>query len=98
MILHCCHIAKHFRDSGAIIIRSPDNDMFVLLTNYSQNIDIPLLMDTGVGDKRHLINLTSAVQGVGPKLCNALLSFHAFTGCNTISSFVLKCKVELCVF
>lgn len=50
-------------------------------------------MDTGVGDKRRLINVTSAVQGTGPELCNAVLSFHAFTGCDTTSSFMRKGKV-----
>ena len=93
MILHCFHIASHCCGSGAIIIRSPDTDVFVLLMKYSQNIDIPLLMDTGVGDKRCLITVASAVQGIGPELCNAVLSFHAFTGCDTTSSFVHKDKV-----
>lgn len=93
MILHCFHIARHLYSSGAIIIRSPDTDVFVLLMKYSQNIDIPLFMDTGYGDKRRLISVKAAVQATGSELCNALLSFHAFTGCDTTSSFMRKGKV-----
>ena len=49
-------------------------------------------MDTGVKDKRRLIDITSAVQSIGNELCNTLLSFHAFTGCDTVSTFVRKGK------
>lgn len=93
IILHCCHIATHCTDSSAIIVRSPDTDVFLLLMKFSQNIRIPLIMDTGVADKRRLIDIRSAVQSIGNDLCNALLSLHAFTGCDTISSFVRKGKV-----
>jgi len=83
----------HCTDSSAIIVRSPDTDVFLLLMKYSQNIRIPLIMDTGVADKGRLIDIKSAIQGIGNDFSNALLSLHAFTGCDSISSFVRKGKV-----
>ncbi|KAJ8039087.1 hypothetical protein HOLleu_16699 [Holothuria leucospilota] len=95
IILHCCHIATQCAPS-AIMVRLPDTDVFLL--KFSQNISIPLIMDTGVADKRRLIDITSAVNGIDNDMCNAFLSLHAFSGCDTVSSFMRKgIKLDLYV-
>ena len=93
MILHCLHISKNCSASDTIIIRSPDTDVFILLMKYAEDIKKVLVMDTGVGDKRRLINVSSAAKAIGPELSNALPSLHAYTGCDSTSSFVRKGKV-----
>lgn len=67
--------------------------MFILLLKYAVNINTPLFMDTGFGNKRRLIDISSAADSIGTDMCNALPSFHAFTGCDTISAFVRKGKL-----
>eukprot|EP00919_Chromeraceae_sp_WS-2016_P042231 GHVR01100473.1.p1 GENE.GHVR01100473.1~~GHVR01100473.1.p1 ORF type:complete len:342 (+),score=36.08 GHVR01100473.1:35-1060(+) len=93
IILHCLHIATHCPYSSAIVVRSPDTDVFMLLLKFSQKIRLPLIMDTGVSDKRRLINITSVSTSISNDLCTAMVSFHAFTGCDTVSVFIRKGKL-----
>ena len=74
-------------------MRSPDTDVFMLLIKYAPKISLQLFMDTGVGNQRRIISITSVIEAHGSDLCNALLSLHAFTGCDTVSAFVRKGKV-----
>jgi len=50
------------------------------------------LFDTGVGNKRRMINVLDVRQG--KDFSKALLSLHAFTGCDTTSTFVRQSKVK----
>ena len=48
IILHCSHVARKFPTTFVIAVRSPDTDVLVLLSKYSQNIDHIILFDTGM--------------------------------------------------
>ena len=49
-------------------------------------------METGSGLNRKVFSLTSTAQSLGSAMCNALPGFHAFTGCDTTSSFARRGK------
>jgi hypothetical protein len=92
MILHCIHAANMDKDK-VILVRSPDTDVFLLLLKFAQNLDNLVLFDTGVGNKRRLIDVKAVVEKHGADLCCILFSFHSFTGCDTTSAFVRRGKL-----
>ena len=85
MILHCLHIA--------IVVRSPDTDVLVLLLKFSQVIDRTILFDTRMGNNRRLLNVNDIVSAKGSDICDVLPALHSFTGCDTTSAFVRRGKV-----
>ena len=51
------------------------------------SLKISILFDTGTGNKKRLINISEMARSLTPMFCTALLSLHAFTGCDTTSAF-----------
>ena len=93
MILHCLHVASHSSSESTIVIRSPDTDVFLLLLKFAQDIQQRVLFDTGVGNKRRMIDVHRVIAEAGKDICSALPALHAFSGCDTTSSFVRKGKL-----
>ena len=92
LVLHCLHQAASCPAAKAIIVRSSDTDVFLLLLYHSFTILKTVYLDTGVGNHRRIINITDlALKQTQPK-CNALLGIYAFSGCDSTSSFVRKGK------
>ena len=50
-------------------------------------IKCEIYFDTGSGNKRRLLNVSRMAINYGEQHCAALLGLHAFTGCDTTSSF-----------
>jgi hypothetical protein len=92
IILHCLYAAQSMKPSDTIIVRSPDTDVFVLLLAYSFDIKCKVLLDTGSGNNRRLINTTDIAFTLSEEVVQALPAFHAFTGCDCTSAFVRKGK------
>ena len=95
LILHL----KYINDkSGAVraIVRSTDTDVFLLLLHFCPQFDhlTGLKFDTGVGDRRRWIDISLLHQSMNEDLISSLLGFHAFTGCDSTSSFVRKGKLK----
>jgi hypothetical protein len=80
--------------SNTIVVRSSDTDVFILLLRFCSSITNTVLFDTGVGNKRRLLNITDLASTLGVDLCQALVGFHAFTGCDTTSAFLRKGKAK----
>ena len=94
LILHENH-AAHTDEYDHIIILSPDTDVAILAISHAHIIDqTKLLFSTGVGNKRRILEITTLANSLGEKLGNALTGFHAFTGCDSISSFAGKEKLS----
>ena len=68
--------------------------MFILLLHFAQVCEQKVLFDTGVGNKRRLIDIKAVIGDVGKDLCSALPGLHAFSGCDTTSAFVRKGKLQ----
>ncbi len=80
---------------GVVRIRSPDSDVFFLLLHYACSWqDITVLFDTGVGNKKRLLDVTGMAKSFTPTYCSALLGLHAFTGCDTTSAFKGRAKLR----
>ena len=69
-------------------VKSPDSDIFFILLHYADFFkNITILFDTGTGNKKRLINISEMARSLTPMFSTALLSLHAFTGCDTTSAF-----------
>ena len=95
IILHCMYISK-IEDScpEKIIVRSPDTDVFLLLLAFDSQIKPTVIFDTGMGDKRRLLNISKLNNMLPNPLCQSLLGFHSLTGCDTTSCFAGKGKIR----
>ena len=74
-------------DRAVVIVQSPDSDVFILLLYYSHKFTLRILMDTGLGDNRRLINITELSHDLGTNFCKALLGLYVFTGEDTNAAF-----------
>jgi hypothetical protein len=93
VILYC----KYGEDMGYkyVRVRSPDSDIFFILLHYAKSLlKTTLLLETGKGNKKRLLNLTDIAQQYSSQQCSALLGLHAFTGCDSCSAFKGVGKVK----
>lgn len=86
------HVKDAAQQNEAVIIRSPDTDVFLLLLAFANSFSAPVYMDTGSGDHRRILDITQIRRDVGDNISKALLGLHAFTGCDTTSAFMRKGK------
>ena len=80
--------------SSAILVRSPDSDIFLILLYYAAEVNATIIFDTGHGNQRRLFDLSALSMAYGQEYCKALLSLHAFNHCDTMSAFVHIGKVK----
>lgn len=88
IFLHAKHAADH--GEGTIIIRSPDSDVTILACHFQDQIPARLLVHKKSKTRTIFLDIPAIVQKAGVELCDALPGLHAFTGCDTTSSFVGK--------
>lgn len=93
IILHCMHAVQNATPE-ALVVRSPDTDVFLLLLAFAVKISSPLFFDTGTGNNRRLLDITDLSNKLPEDMCSALLGFHSFTGCDTTSCFAGKGKIR----
>ena len=85
VVLYCIYAAEQGYQYARV--RSPDSDIFWILLYHARKIDITILFDTGHGNKKRLINITNLSKHYTEQMCEAMLALHAFTGCDSVSSF-----------
>ena len=93
--------AKHAAESGerVVIIKSPDTDVFILACHLQNQIPAKLLFMKKARTRTIFLDIPNVVDRAGPELCHALPGLHAFTGCDSTSSFNGKGKppsLKLC--
>ena len=89
-----CHIS-HMVENGLlnIKVRSVDTDVIIiLLIAYMKqfiliNDDVKIWCDFGTGNNRKTVNIHLLYEALGEEICLALPFFHAFTGCDSTTSF-----------
>ncbi|GFO47800.1 hypothetical protein PoB_007430500, partial [Plakobranchus ocellatus] len=98
IVLHIDFLLQSNSNSN-IVVRSTDTDVFILLLYFyckkfkSSNLEI-ILFDTGVGDKRKLVNIGKVASSYPADLILALPGFYAFTGCDSTGAFVRQGKLK----
>ncbi|PIK43779.1 hypothetical protein BSL78_19343 [Apostichopus japonicus] len=91
LLLHAAHAAQTV---PVVVIRSPDTDVAVLAVTFKKQISADVYFDTGVKNRRRLVNINQLSDQLGEKKSSALLGLHAFTGCDAVSAFTGKGKVK----
>ena len=101
MVLHAQHASQQYE---RIVISSPDTDVFVICLSFNPIINADLYFLTGVKNSRRLIDISAVVGSIdtnlnickSPKetLLKALIGFHSFTGCDTVSAFAGRGKLK----
>jgi hypothetical protein len=92
LILHSVLASQNLLENSRIVIRSLDTDVFLLLICHSHRIKRPTYFETGTGNNRRILFIHQIANALGPSVAESLAAFHAFTGCDTTSSFVRKGK------
>ena len=101
MMLHTQHASQHFQK---IFISSPDTDVFVICLSFQLVINANLYFLRGVRNSRRIIVIGTVAENTdqnlnlceSPKesLLSALVGFHSFTGCDTVSAFAVRGKIK----
>jgi hypothetical protein len=78
----------------AVIISSPDTDVFILCLHFQKYIKASLFQKCGNKNRTKLLDIKKIVSHVGEEVCETLIGLHAFTGCDSVSAFAGKGKVS----
>ena len=85
LLFHAKHASQ---PDSRIIIHSPDTDVVVFGISFYDELGCKeLWLRTGSQDRLRYIPLHKISTKVGPKICKALLAFHALTGSDATSAF-----------
>ena len=86
--------AKHASDQGytSVIVVSEDTDVFVLLIAFAKDIPASFYQKRGTSTRVQYMDIGKLGAVLGDKLSQALIAFHAFTGCDTVSAFAGRGK------
>ena len=85
-----------------MVIHTPDTDVVVIGVAFAKSLSCDLLVKTGVKDKTRIISINRLINTMESKYdlvdinaaTDAMIGFHAFTGCDSISAFWRKGKVR----
>ena len=81
MIMHAIDVGEMnpFRE----LVMSPGTDVLLLLIHYYQQLPTSTIFNNG----RDVVDIGRAFESLGTQLSQAILGFHAFTGCDQTSKF-----------
>ena len=85
MFLHASHAANN--GASSVVVKSLDTDVAVIGLWVASKLPCNLLLQTGAGQHTRCFSLSQLSQSLGAEICEALPGFHAFTGCDLVSSF-----------
>ncbi len=77
MLLHASHAAQSYSN---IVIKSVDTDVFLLCIHCASKIPTTIAFDTGIRNKRRILDMNNISEQLGEAWCDAILGFHWFTG------------------
>ena len=63
IILHCLHVDRTASATTAIMVRSPDTDVLVILLAYASSLCQPVYLDIGTRNKRQMIDIQAIANG-----------------------------------
>jgi hypothetical protein len=93
VILYCLYAKE--RGYENIRLRSPDSDIFFILLHYITQLQgIKVLFDTGTGNKKKLLNISSFSLKYTEEHSTAHMVLHGYTGCDSTSAFRGKGKIK----
>ena len=77
-----------------MVISSEDTDVRILCLAFSNDVKVPLFQRCVSQQMARYIDIGKVVSAIGYKVCKDLRGLHAFTGCDSVSSFAGIGKVK----
>ena len=84
MLLHAKHASANYK---AIVIVAEDTDVFILCLAFQSQIKSGMYIKCGSASRIRYIDIQKVADAIGLNVCAALLGLHAYTGCDSVSSF-----------
>ena len=91
MLLHAKHAAD---ESSPLIIASEDNDVLIICLSLVQNFACRMYIKCGAKNRERFVDVQNVAAALGHNVCCALPGMHSFTGCDTVSTFGGKGKIN----
>ena len=101
MMIHTQHASQHFQK---ILYSIPDTDVFIIYLPFQPVIDANLYFLPGMKRSRRIIDIGAVVENTDQNLnlceslkeslLSALVGFHSFTGCDTVTTFGGRGKIK----
>jgi hypothetical protein len=91
LLLHAAHAAAS--GISQVVIVADDTDVLVLGIAFCSEIPASLYQKTGTSNRTKIIDIGKVANACGINVCLGIIGLHAFTGCDSNSSFAGKGKV-----
>ena len=92
IMLHAVHAAND--DNAAVVISADDTDVFLLAISFFDQIQASVFIKSGTKARTTYVDVGKVSTTWGSDTCKGILGLHAFTGCDTVSSFAGKGKLS----
>ena len=86
--------ALHAANEGArsVIITAEDTDIMVISLVLNRDIRCSIYQKSGTKNRTRYIDISKLASSLGEKVYDALIGYHSFTGCDTMSAFADRGK------
>ena len=91
ILLHAVHTANSVYK--AVVITAQDTDVLVLCLGFSKNIPCPTYHKCGTLNRTRFLDITKLGQSLGSGIYDLLVGMHAFTSCDSVSTFAGRGKI-----
>ena len=80
--------------SKAVIITAEDTDVMVLCLGFQKNISCPIYQKCGTQNRTWFVDISKLASSLGDAVSASLIGLHAFTGCDSVSAFAGRGKLN----
>lgn len=92
IMLHAVHAANDGNTS--VVISADDTDVFLLAISFCEQVQASVFIKSGTKARTSYVDVGKLSTAWGTDICRGILGLHAFTGCDTVSSFAGKGKLS----
>ena len=85
VFLHALHAANE--GARSVVITADDTDIMVISLGLNRDIPCSIYQKSGTKNRRRYIDICKLASSLGEKVCDVLIGYHSFTGCDTASAF-----------
>ena len=84
LLLHTKHASA---SCDSVVIVADNTDVFVLCLAHDRKLHCQLYLQRGFQSLRRCLNISALSEKLGEEFCENIIGAHAFTGCDSVSSF-----------
>ena len=92
VFLHALHGANE--GARSVVMTAEDTDIMVISLGLNRDIPCSIYQKSGTKNRTRYIDISKLASSLGEKVCDALIGYHSFTGCDTVSAFAGRGKLS----